>query len=130
MKRYTSLPEVPKPVGPYSIAVEANGFYFLSGIIPLKKSSDTNDYVIPEKFSDQLKQVFENLKAALTSLGLDKTHVVKVTIFLTDLNTFSELNAFYENFFEKGFPSRTTVEVSRLPKNAQIELDCICCKHT
>ncbi|MCS6894231.1 MAG: Rid family detoxifying hydrolase [Deltaproteobacteria bacterium] len=126
VKRYHELQRVPTPIGPYSLAVEANGFVYLSGIIPV--NPETGDLVGTD-FQSQLAQVFTNLRSLLSGLSLDNRNVIKVTAYLLDLQMFEQFNSAYSGFFKDFLPARTTVEVSRLPKNSLLELDVICYRH-
>ncbi|MFT4343675.1 MAG: Rid family detoxifying hydrolase, partial [Candidatus Woesearchaeota archaeon] len=113
----------PKPVGPYSQAIEHNGFLFISGQIainPKTQKFDANSSLI-----DQTKQVLANITAILHEAKCTTQNIVKVEIFLTNISSFAEVNKLYEEFLEGHFPARQTVEVSALPLNAQIEISCI-----
>ncbi len=112
--------KAPKPVGPYSHAVKAGNFLFVSGQIPIMGDS------IPESFEERVKAVIENVRAILNSAGLEIENVVKVTVYLKDLSRFSEFNKIYERYF-KHKPARAVVEVSRLPKDCDIEMEVIAC---
>lgn len=114
--------KAPEPIGPYSQAVEMNGFIFSSGQIAIDPS---NGEIVSEKLEDQTRQVIKNLQSVLISAGSDLNKVVKTTIFITDMNNFAMINNIYAEFFGKSKPARSTVEVSRLPKNVLIEIDCI-----
>jgi len=121
MKRSVYTPEAPKPVGPYSQAVEAKGVLYLSGQIGINPK--TNE--LRESFEEQAEQVLYNLEAVLRGAGYSKADVVKVVIYLTDISRFKEFNALYEEFF-KGIepkPARVTVGVKELPLGAQIEIE-------
>jgi len=123
MDRKCIVPENgPPAVGPYSPAVVANGFVFVSGQIPQDPSSGD---LVEESFEAQCVRVFENLKLVLEAAGASLDSVVKVTIYLTDMGRFAEANAIYERYFGTSKPARACIEASRLPKNVPIEADAI-----
>lgn len=122
MKKIITTKDAPAPIGPYSQAVEANGFLFVSGQIGLDPASGNMDQ---KSIEEETKQVLENIRAILTAAGLDFTDVVKSTIYLTDLNNFSEVNKVYGSYFESKYPARETVQVDRLPKDARVEISVI-----
>lgn len=112
----------PEPIGPYSQAVKAGGFLFLSGQVALiPGTSEINTANITE----ETRQVMENLKAVLVAAGIDFSSVVKTTIFLKDMSSFAEVNAEYGKYFEKDFPARETVAVKTLPKDVNVEISMI-----
>lgn len=115
----------PDPIGPYSQAVEINGFIFSSGQIAIDPS---NGEIISDKLEDQVHQVIKNLQSVLKAAGSDLSKVVKTTIFITNMNDFSAINKIYNDYFGQTKPARSTVEVSALPKNVLIEIDCIAIK--
>ncbi|MEJ7620635.1 MAG: Rid family detoxifying hydrolase [Aquificaceae bacterium] len=113
--------KAPKPVGPYSQALMAGGFLFLSGQIGI----DPNTGKLREGFTDQVKQVFDNIEAILQAGGAGKENIVRVVVYLKDISLFKEFNALYEDFFRDVpvKPVRTTVEVSGLPLDALVEIE-------
>lgn len=114
--------KAPAPVGPYSQAVEINGTLYCSGQIPVDPV--TGD--IPETIEAQAHLVLSNLRAVIEEAGAELTDVVKTTIFLTDLNTFTAVNTIYGEYFdEENAPARSTVQVAALPKGVFIEIDAI-----
>lgn len=113
--------KAPEAIGPYSQAIEAGGFIYLSGAIPL----DPETGEIAEGITNQTVQVMENLKAILAEAGADFSHVVKFTIYLASMEDFATVNEVYGNYLEKPYPARATVEVSRLPKDVSVEIDAI-----
>ena len=117
-----STPNAPKAIGPYSQAVAANGFIFCSGQVAL---SPLEGQVVGNTAEEQTIQVLENLKAVLEAAGSGMSRVVKTTIFLKDLKDFAEVNSVYARIFGDHRPARATVEVSRLPKDVLVEIDCI-----
>lgn len=115
----------PDPIGPYSQAVESNGLIFSSGQIALDASTGE---MVSKDLEKQVHQVISNLKSVLVAAGSDLNKVVKTTIFLADMNSFAVANKIYGAYFGQSKPARSTVEVSCLPKNALIEIDCIATK--
>jgi 2-iminobutanoate/2-iminopropanoate deaminase len=112
----------PEPIGPYSQAVKAGGFLFLSGQIALVPgTTEIKSSNIPE----ETRQVMENLKSVLAEAGIDFSNVVKTSIFLKDMSFFGEVNAEYGKYFEKDFPARETVAVKTLPKDVNVEISMI-----
>lgn len=116
--------EAPKPIGPYSQAVYANGFLFLSGQIPLDPQTGQ---MVTGSIEDQTRRVFENIKAVLSAAQMDFSCVVKATIFLKDLAHFDRINRVYEENFGTSKPARSTIQVARLPKDAEVEIEVIAC---
>lgn len=112
----------PAAVGPYSQAIVAGGLVFVSGQIPLVPGTGQ---LIEGGFEAQVEQVLSNLDAVITAAGCDRTRVVKVTVFLTDLACFAEMNAVYERYFGEHRPARAAVEVSALPRGAAVEMEAV-----
>lgn len=111
----------PKAIGPYSQAVLVDDTLYVSGNIPVNpKSGDVADGIV-----NQSKQVFENMKAVLNEAGMGFENVVKTTAFLTDLSNFAMFNEIYASYFVAPYPARSCVEVSKLPKNVLVEVECI-----
>lgn len=110
----------PQAVGPYSQGIVANGFLFVSGQIPLNKKGE-----IVGGIETQTKQVLSNLKAILAASDLEFKDVVKTTIFLNNMSDFDVVNKIYAQVFGEHKPARSTVEISKLPKNALIEIELI-----
>lgn len=111
----------PKAIGPYSQAVLVDDTLYVSGNIPVNPATgDVADGIV-----NQSKQVFENMKAVLNEAGMDFENVVKTTAFLTDLSNFATFNEIYASYFVAPYPARSCVEVSKLPKNVLVEVDCI-----
>ena len=121
MKKAFVTDRAPKPVGPYSQAVQAGSFLFLAGQVPLTPDGKMNEGDIVE----QARQVLNNLKAVLEQAGAGMDQVVKTTIFLKDLGDFETVNRVYAEYFKEPYPARSTVEVSKLPKGARLEIDVI-----
>ncbi|GHG91180.1 RidA family protein [Comamonas sp. JC664] len=116
--------QAPKAIGPYSqaVQVDAGKMTFLSGQIPLNPATME---MVPGDVVAQAEQVMENLKAVLAASGLDFSHVVRCTIYLTNLGDFARVNEVYGRHFTGAPPARATVQVSALPKGAQVEIDAI-----
>ena len=121
-KSIVNTSKAPEPIGPYSQAVKAGGFLFLSGQVALiPGTSELNTSNITE----ETRQVMRNLKAVLAEVGLNFSHIVKTTIFLKEMSSFAEVNAEYGKYFEKDFPARETVAVKTLPKDVNVEISMI-----
>jgi 2-iminobutanoate/2-iminopropanoate deaminase len=114
--------DAPQAIGPYSQAIQASGFVYTSGQIPLDPA--TGD-LVGGSFEDQVHRVFKNLQAILTAAGSSFDRVVKATVYVTDLGNFGTLNSIYASYFGDHKPARTTVEVPALPKGATVEIDLI-----
>ena len=122
MKQIVSTPAAPAAIGPYSQAVQAGPFCFLSGMIAIDPASGA---LVGATAAEQTVQILKNIEALLAAQGLSRADVVKTTVFLTDLGAFSEVNAAYAAYFCSDAPARSCVEVSRLPKNALVEIECV-----
>ncbi len=114
--------KAPKPIGPYSQAIQAGPYLFLSGQIPIDPESGE---LVTGDIREQTRRVLENIKSILNSQGLEMDDLVKVTIYLKDLRNFSQINELYATYFSKTPPARSTLQVSDLPKNAEIEIEAI-----
>lgn len=112
----------PEPIGPYSQAVKAGNMLFVSGQIAINKSSGE---MITATIAEETEQVLKNLAEILLAANMDFSHVVKCTIFLKDMNNFPKVNEMYGKRFSSLPPARETVEVSRLPKDVNVEISCI-----
>jgi len=110
--KFIQTDKAPGAIGPYSQATVSNGFIFCSGQIGLDPQTKT----LVEGIEEQTRQVIKNLEEVLTAAGSDLQHVVKTTIYVTDVNDFAKVNAIYEECFGDHKPARATVEVSNLPK--------------
>jgi len=111
--------KVPTPIGPYSQAVIANGFLFASGEVAFNPT--TGELVLTDILSET-KQVMENIKAILDEAKLSFAHVVKTSIFLSDMQLFAQVNEVYASYFSADFPARETVAVKTLPRNVNVEI--------
>lgn len=112
----------PKAIGPYSQAVKANGFVFLSGQIALDPQTQQ---IIEGDVAAQTERVLENLKGIAEAAGSSLQHVVKTTVFLADLKDFAAMNEVYSRYFVHHPPARSTVEVARLPRDVRVEIEAI-----
>ena len=115
-------PSAPQPIGPYSQAIKSGDYLFCSGQIALDPETGTmkNDSI-----ESETKQVLQNLAAVLSASGASFSHLVKTTIFLTDLQDFGKVNQIYETMIGGARPARSTVQVAALPKGAKVEIECI-----
>lgn len=112
----------PAAIGPYSQAVKAGGFLFVSGQIPIDPETGN---LITGDVTAQAHCVMKNLAAVLQQAGCNFSHVVKTSIFIKDMNDFAAVNAVYASYFTSDFPARETVEVARLPKDVRVEISVI-----
>ncbi len=119
MKTIINTNNAPAPIGPYNQAVAAGGFIFLSGQIALNPA---NGALVLDDIKTETKQVMDNIKAILTEAGIDFSHVVKTSIFLTDMGNFAQVNEVYGTYFTNDFPARETVQVAGLPKGVNVEI--------
>ena len=114
----------PAAIGPYSQAIEVNGFVYLSGQLPI----DPQTGKMPEGIKAQTQQALENVKAILAEAGLTMKNVVKTTVMLADIADFGGMNEVYATFFDEPFPARSAFAVRDVPKGALLELECIAAK--
>jgi len=112
----------PKAIGPYSQAVRANGFIYISGQGAIDPSTGA---LVTGGIAEQTARALDNLKAIVEAAGSSLDHAVKVTVFLKDMNDFAAMNEAYARYFPKNKPARTTVEVARLPLDLRVEIDLI-----
>jgi 2-iminobutanoate/2-iminopropanoate deaminase len=122
MKKEIKTDEAPKAIGPYSQAIVANGFVFVSGQIPIDPATGVLNTGTIE---DQSRQVLKNVAAVLAAAGTSLDNVVKAGVFLADMNDFARMNAVYAEFFKAPFPARAAVQAARLPKDVRIEIEVI-----
>ncbi len=115
-------PLAPPAIGPYSQGINTGPFVFLSGQIPLVRDTGV---LVAGGIKEQTEQVIANIKALLATQHLDLTDVVKATVFLADMNDFTAMNEVYAKHFHLPAPARSTVQVARLPKDAQVEIEVI-----
>ncbi len=125
MKKQISTNLAPQAIGPYSQGVNVVGeLTFVSGQLPINAETG----IMEEDVAKQTKQSLENMKAILEETGLTMDNVVKTTIFLSNMEDFAVVNEVYGSFFAEPFPSRSTIEVARLPKDAKVEIEAIASK--
>lgn len=124
MKKAITGDKLPKPVGPYSIAVQSGSTLFLSGQIPINSQGE----IVSSSITDAVTLIMNNITEILKSAGMDLSHVVKTTVFSTSMDHFAEFNECYSKYFSDPYPARSFVEVSRLPRNALIEIEAIAVK--
>jgi 2-iminobutanoate/2-iminopropanoate deaminase len=122
MREVIATNEAPKAIGPYSQAIKANGFIFVSGQIPL---DPTTQQLIEGDVSAQTERVLQNLSGILKAAGSSLAQVVKCGVFLKSMSDFAAMNEVYGRYFTQAAPARATVEVSRLPKDVLVEIDII-----
>ncbi|KQS41347.1 RidA family protein [Pedobacter sp. Leaf194] len=122
MKKIITTTNAPAPIGPYSQAVQAGNFLFVSGQVAINPE---NGELNIGSIEEETHQVMRNLKAVLLEAGLTFDNVVKSTIFLSDMGTFTQVNEIYGQYFSADFPARETVQVSVLPKNVNVEISVI-----
>ncbi|MCR5222838.1 MAG: RidA family protein [Lachnospiraceae bacterium] len=120
-KRVIATDKAPAAIGPYSQAIEVNGLIYTSGMIPV--IPETGEIV--EGIEAQARQALTNVKNLLESAGSSMDKVIKTTVFIKDMNDFAAVNAVYATFFSGAFPSRSCVEVARLPKDVLIEVEAV-----
>ena len=122
MRHAVSTPSAPKAIGPYSQGIRAGSLLFVSGQVPIDPATGQ---IIAGDISAQTHRVFQNIGEILKAGGASFDHVVRTTVFLADMNDFSAMNEVYATYFTSPAPARATVEVSRLPKDARVEIDVI-----
>ncbi|MBR1450131.1 MAG: RidA family protein [Lachnospiraceae bacterium] len=120
-KKIIATDKAPAAIGPYSQAIEAGGFVFASGQIPVDPATGN----IPDGIEAQAKQALTNVKNLMEASGLSMDNIVKTSVFIKDMNDFAKVNEVYASFFESDFPARSCVEVARLPKDVLIEVEVI-----
>jgi 2-iminobutanoate/2-iminopropanoate deaminase len=122
MREVVATHNAPQAIGPYSQAIRANGFIFVSGQIPLNPATQK---VVDGGVSEQTEQALTNLEAILKAAGSGLDKVVRTTVYLKDMNEFTAMNDVYERFFPQRPPARSTIEAARLPKDVRVEIDAI-----
>jgi len=122
MREIISTEHGPKAIGPYSQAVKANGFVFTAGQVALDPVTGS---VVGTEIKAQTERVMENLKGIVEAAGSTMHKVVKTTVFLKDMNDFAAMNEVYARYFPAAPPARSTVEVSRLPKDVRVEIEVV-----
>ena len=122
MRQAVSTPSAPKAIGPYSQAIRAGSLLFVSGQVPIDPATGQ---IVNGDIAAQTHRVFQNIGEILKAGGASFDHVVRTTVFLADMNDFSAMNEAYATYFTAPAPARATVQVSRLPKDARVEIDVI-----
>ena len=117
---FTSTPNAPRAIGPYSQAVRANGFLFTAGQVGF---DPTTGELVDGGITEQTERVLQNIRAILEAAGLDMASVVKTTVYLVDMAEFTAMNAVYADAFGEHRPARSTVAVAALPRGARVEID-------
>ena len=120
-KKVISTTNAPAAIGPYSQAIEINGFIYASGQIPINPATGE----IVQGIEAQTRQALTNVKGIMEAAGLTMANIVKTSVFIKDMNDFGKVNEVYATFFEGDFPARSCVEVARLPKDVLIEVEVI-----
>jgi len=122
VRQAVSTPSAPQAIGPYSQGIRAGSLLFVSGQVPIDPATGN---IIAGDIAAQTHRVFQNIGEILKAGGASFDHVVRTTVFLADMNDFAAMNAVYATYFTAPAPARATVQVSRLPKDARIEIDVI-----
>lgn len=122
MKKVISTDHAPKAIGPYSQAIEAGGFIYVSGQLPIDPA--TGNFASDE-IKGQTRQSLENIKSILAEAGLTMSSVVKTTVLLADMSLFGAMNEVYEQYFYGDYPARCAFAVKQLPKDALVEIECV-----
>ncbi len=122
MREAVSTQAAPAAIGPYSQAIRAGQFLFLSGQVPLDPSTGE---IVPGDVTAQVGRVMQNIAAVLEAADSSFDHIVRTTIYLVDLADFAAVNEVYSSYFRDPAPARSTVQVARLPKDARVEIDAI-----
>jgi len=120
MKKVICSEKAPGAIGPYSQAIEANGFVFVSGQLPINAATGE----MGEGITAQATQSLENVKHVLEAAGLTMDNIVKTTVYLADMSLFGDMNTVYANYFNGAYPARSAYAVKQLPKNALVEIEC------
>jgi 2-iminobutanoate/2-iminopropanoate deaminase len=122
MSKETVITEkAPSAIGPYSQAIKANNFVFVSGQLPLNPDNGQ----MPGDISSQTRQVLENIKSILIAAGTSLDSVVKTTVFLKNISDFNAMNGIYQEYFKNNPPARSTIEVAQIPRGALVEIETI-----
>jgi 2-iminobutanoate/2-iminopropanoate deaminase len=122
MRQPVSTDQAPKAIGPYSQAIRAGQFLFLSGQVGFDPATGQ---LVPGGIAEQTHRVLQNIGAVLSAAGLSLDHVVKTTVFLADMNDFAAMNEIYATYFKSPAPARSTVQAARLPRDARVEIEII-----
>ena len=122
MKQAITSKNAPKAIGPYSPVVKVGDFVYMSGQIAIDPKTGE---LIAKDISAQTEQVLKNIEALLLEMSLETRHIVKTTVFLSDISDFIAMNEVYGKHFSEPYPARSTVQVAALPKNAKVEIECL-----
>ena len=122
MRQAVATPSAPKAIGPYSQAIRAGSLLFVSGQVPIDPATGQ---IVDGDIAAQTHRVFQNISEILKAGGATLDHVVRTTVFLADMNDFAAMNEVYADYFKAPAPARATVQVSRLPRDARVEIDVI-----
>lgn len=122
MKKVISTSQAPAAIGPYSQAIKVGNLLFASGQIPISPATGS---IVSGDIKEQTRQALNNIKAIFEEAGLTINDVVKTTVFLTNMEDFTDMNAIYAEFFSEPYPARSAVAVKKLPKGALIEIEAI-----
>ena len=125
MKTEISTKNAPAAIGPYSQAIEANGMFYTSGMIPIDPQTGE---LVTGGVEQQAEQVFSNLRALIEASGSSMDKVVKTVVFIKNMDDFGKINAIYEKYFTEPYPARSCVEVARLPKDVALEAEAVALK--
>lgn len=120
MKKVICSEKAPGAIGPYSQAIEANGFVFVSGQLPINAATGE----MAEGITAQATQSLENVKHVLEAAALTMDNIVKTTVYLADMSLFGDMNTVYAKYFNGSYPARSAYAVKELPKNALVEIEC------
>lgn len=124
-KKIIVIPNAPKPIGPYNQAILAGNTLYCSGQIAIVPQTGE---LVQDSIEAETRQVMKNVGAVLNAAGMDYSNIVKTSIFMADMNQYSQINDVYAEFFEKDFPAREAVQVSRLPKDVNVEISVVAVK--
>ncbi len=119
MKKVINTANAPAPIGPYSQAIIAGDFVFVSGQVAINPA---NGDLVMDTIKSETKQVMENIRSILVEAGVDFSNIVKTSIFLKDMQDFAQVNEVYGGYFSEQFPARETIQVAGLPKNVNVEI--------
>lgn len=122
MKKIIATDKAPAAIGPYSQAIEVNGFLFTSGVIPIVPETGE---LVEGGIEKRAEQAIGNLAALIKEAGADINNTIKTTVFIKDMNDFAKVNEIYAKYFTENYPARSCVEVARLPKDVLIEIEAI-----
>ncbi len=125
MKQSVNTDKAPEPIGPYNQAVKAGSTLYISGQLPINPQTGKLE---KKDLKHQTLLVMENIKAILDKAGMEFSHVVKCSIFISDMKNFPQINEVYGNYFKDEFPARETIAVAGLPLGADVEISCIAIK--